>query len=140
MNGQYFMSLNTGKRIHSKNWDQLPIDEFVIDKVKELADKEEQPAIQNKCPLFEWGVGIEIEDNSDIVEQNQEELNESIDIRDDLINQAIVTDNDLDTSLSDDQESSVEQNNDIISLSSIDEDTSIIYEDIDENISKEILK
>ena len=34
MNGQYFMSLNTGKRIHSKHWDQLPIDEFVIDKVK----------------------------------------------------------------------------------------------------------
>ena len=99
--------------------------------------------IQNKCPLFEWGVGIEIEDiniedNSDIVEQNQEELNESIDIRDYLINQAIVTDDDLDTSLSDDQESSVEQNNDIISLSSIDEDTSIIYEDIDEDISKDI--
>ena len=55
MNGRYFMSLNTGKRIHSKNWDQLPIDEFVIDKVKELAAKEEQPVIQNKCPLFEWG-------------------------------------------------------------------------------------
>ena len=56
------MSLNTGKRIHSKHWDQLPIDEFVIDKVKELAAKEEQPVIQNKCPLFEWGVGLEIED------------------------------------------------------------------------------
>ena len=39
MNGQHFMSLNTGKRIHSKNWDQLPIDDFVIDKVKELATK-----------------------------------------------------------------------------------------------------
>ena len=36
MNGQYFMSLNTGKRIHSKNWDQLPIDEFVIDKFKRI--------------------------------------------------------------------------------------------------------
>ena len=62
MNGLYFMSLNTGKRIHSKNWEQLPIDEFVIDKVKELATKEEQPIIQNKCPLFKWNVGIEIED------------------------------------------------------------------------------
>ena len=47
------MSLNTGKIIHSKRWDQILIDEFVIDKVKELAIKEEQSAIQNKCPLFE---------------------------------------------------------------------------------------
>ena len=35
-NGKYFMSLNTGKRIHNKNWDQLPIDEFVIDKFKRI--------------------------------------------------------------------------------------------------------
>ena len=107
------MSLNTGKRINSKHWDQLHIDEFVIDKVKELADKEEQPVIQNKFPHFEWGEGIEIEDiniedNSVTIEQNQEEHNESIDIRDDSINQAIVTDDDLDTSLSDDQESSID--------------------------------
>ena len=96
MNGQYFMSLNTGKRIYSKQWDQIPIDEFVIYKVKELVTNKEQPLIQNKCSLFEWGVGIEIEvinieDNYDIIEQNQEEHNESIDIRDDSINQAIVT-------------------------------------------------
>ena len=72
MNGQYFMFLNTGKRIHSKHWDQIPIDEFTIDKVKELTTKEEQPTIKNKCPLFEWGVGFEIEiinieDNSNII-------------------------------------------------------------------------
>ena len=46
MNGQYFMSLNTGKKIHSKHWDQIPIDELVIDKVKELATKEEQSTIK----------------------------------------------------------------------------------------------
>ena len=114
----------------------------MIDKVKELATKEEQPVIQNKCPLFEWGVGLEIEDiniedDSEIIEQNQEEHNESIDIRENSIDQAIVTDDDLDTSLSDDQESSFDQNNDNITLSSIDEDTSVIYEDIDEDISKD---
>ena len=38
--------------------------------------------------------------------------------------------------MSDDQESIIDQNNDNISLSSIDEDTSVIYEDIDEDISK----
>ena len=39
--------------------------------------------------------------------------------------------------MSDDQESSIDQNKDNISLSSIDEDTSVIYEDIDEDISKD---
>ena len=92
--------------------------------------------------FFEWGVGIKIEDiniedNSDMIEQNQEEYNESIDIRDDSIDQAIVTDDDLDTSLFNNQGSNIDQNNDNISLSSIDEDTSIIYEDIDEDIPKD---
>ena len=48
-----------------------------------------------------------------------------------MIDQAIITDDDLDISLSDDQESSIEQNNDIVSLSSIDEDNSSSYEDTD---------
>ena len=39
--------------------------------------------------------------------------------------------------MSNDQGSSIDQNNDNISLSSIDEDTSIIYEDIDEDIPKD---
>ena len=43
----------------------------------------------------------------------------------------MITDDDLDISLFDDQESIVEQNSDIISLSSIDEDNSSSYEDID---------
>ena len=34
MNGQDVMYLNTGKRIYSKHWDQMHIDEFMIDKVK----------------------------------------------------------------------------------------------------------
>ena len=63
--------------------------------------------------FFEWGVGIKIEDiniedNSDMIEQNQEEYNESIDIRDDSIDQAIVTDDDLDTSLFNNQGSNID--------------------------------
>ena len=38
--------------------------------------------------------------------------------------------------MSNDQGLSIDQNNDNISLSTIDEDTSIIYKDMDENISK----
>ena len=79
---------------------------------------------------------MNIEDNFDIKEQNQEEHNESIDIREDQIDQAIITDDDLDISLSDYQESSIEKNNDIISLSSIDENNSSSYEDKDEYFSK----
>ena len=41
MNGQYVMSLYTGKRLQSKDWDQIPIDEFAIDKVKKLATNED---------------------------------------------------------------------------------------------------
>ena len=91
---------------------------------------------------FRIGVGIEIEglnisDNFDIIEQNQVEYKESIDIKGDSIDQVIVTATDLATSLSSDQGSSIDQNNDNISLSIIDEDTSIIYEDIDEYISED---
>ena len=39
--------------------------------------------------------------------------------------------------MSDDQESSIDQNNDNISLSIIDEDTLVVYEDIDEKNSKD---
>ena len=107
-----------------------------------MATNEEQPAIQNTCPLFELGVGIEIKDiniegNSDMIEQNQEEHNESIHIRDNSLDQVIVNGDDLDISLSNDQGSSIDQNNDSILLSSINEDTLIIHEDIDDNISKD---
>ena len=72
MNGQYVMSLYTGKRLQSKDWDQIPIDEFAIDKVKKLTTNEDQSVIQNKCPLFEQGAGnkvegINIKDNSNTI-------------------------------------------------------------------------
>ena len=38
--GYYFMSLNTGKRIHGHQWDELAITDEVIDRVHELAAKE----------------------------------------------------------------------------------------------------
>ena len=38
--GFYFMSLCTGKRIHSYIWEELPIDKDVIEKVEPLAMSE----------------------------------------------------------------------------------------------------
>ena len=48
----YFMSLYSGKRVHSYNWTDLPIDNDVIHRVEELA-KEEEAAIMTKgYPVF----------------------------------------------------------------------------------------
>ena len=58
--GHYFMSLNTGKRIHSYHWDKLPIPDEVIDRVEELAKEESQPLLTDKQPMFEWSPGFPI--------------------------------------------------------------------------------
>ena len=59
--GQYFMSLDTGRRFHSKKWTQLPIDKSIIDKIYRIAKKEKQPTLPGHTPLFEWAPGLEIE-------------------------------------------------------------------------------
>ena len=62
--GFYFMSLHTGKRIHSYIWSELPIDEDVICRVEELATKEKQPVHIDNHPIFEWTPGQPIENNT----------------------------------------------------------------------------
>ena len=51
--GFYFMSLLSGKRIHSNNWTELPISDEVINRVHEMASEEQQPELVNGIPLFE---------------------------------------------------------------------------------------
>ena len=51
--GFYFMSLETGKRIHSNKWSQLPIREDVVEKVQHLANFENQPKMKRGELLFE---------------------------------------------------------------------------------------
>jgi hypothetical protein len=63
--GHFFMNLHTGCRIHSYEWTELPIDDDVIARVKELAKNEqtkERPVIREKYPLFEWIPGMPIVD------------------------------------------------------------------------------
>ena len=62
--GYYFMNLYTGKRLHSYQWTELPIDEDVIAMVQSLAEKENKkgPVIKEKYPLFEWSPGVPIVD------------------------------------------------------------------------------
>ena len=75
------MSLHSGKRIHGYNWDELPIDDYVVERVESLAETEEQPIMHNGMPSFEWAPGVEVtdeydEDREDIlaIENNVEEV------------------------------------------------------------------
>ena len=80
--GFYFMSLLSGKRIHSNNWTELPISEEVIARVYELATHENQPELVDGMPLFEWELGKPIEDDEifdlsqQSVQQHDEEKSE----------------------------------------------------------------
>ena len=48
------MSLYSGKRVHSYNWTDLPIDNDVIHRVEELAKEEEAIIMTKGYPVFTW--------------------------------------------------------------------------------------
>ena len=80
--GHFFMSLYSGERIHGYNWDDLPIDEAVIEWVEQLASDENQPFNDDNIPFFEWLPGIKIEDeqindDSDLSSQNEHQIKEN---------------------------------------------------------------
>ena len=60
--GYYFMNLYTGKRLHSYNWEELPIDNDTIERVEELAKNEKAKRLTDNYPLFEWAPGVPIVD------------------------------------------------------------------------------
>ena len=80
--GYYFMSLFTGRELHSNNWDELPIDEEVIAKVEQMAKDQDQPFLPDKYPMFEWSPGTLIEDEDDeTVEEEQNEFDEQYELQ-----------------------------------------------------------
>ena len=56
-----------------------PISSKIIDRVHKLADKDQQPAMRNGFPIFEWNPGMEMDrdDWQDASEENEtsEEIN-----------------------------------------------------------------
>ena len=50
--GYYFMFLSTGHKLHSFIWTELPITKYVIARVEELGEKDEQQLMKN-VPIFE---------------------------------------------------------------------------------------
>ena len=89
------MLLYSGKRTHSYEWKELPINEEVIARVEELVEEEEAPEMKRGYPTFTWkqriidesdlniNDGIEDEmdinvnnDNNNIEEQGNDDIEE----------------------------------------------------------------
>ena len=72
--GFYFMSLNTGRLIHAFIWEELPIDDHVINRVVDLAEAEGAP-LMNNGPIFEWRSGIPVtaDEEEDLLNDDDDE-------------------------------------------------------------------
>ena len=55
----YFMNLLTGKRVHGRTWQRLPITTDIINSVHRLAEKQRMPDMP-EGPIFEWRRGLPI--------------------------------------------------------------------------------
>ena len=77
--GNFFMSINTGIRIHSHKWKELPIIDEVINVVESLAKKEGAKLMPKGMPMFEWAPEIEINDSSVEVSEQENDANDNED-------------------------------------------------------------
>jgi len=50
--GNFFLSLQSGQKLHSNRWEELPFDEDVIEKVHSLAHSLKQPLLKNGNVIF----------------------------------------------------------------------------------------
>jgi hypothetical protein len=61
--GHYrFMSLDSGRPIHSHDWREVPIDDFIINRVHDLALQQGQPLLVDGFPIFEYAPGVPVND------------------------------------------------------------------------------
>ena len=56
------MSLWSGRRLHTKIWDKLPIDDEAIEQVHKLSQEQDQLIMRDGYPLFEWSPGVDVDD------------------------------------------------------------------------------
>jgi hypothetical protein len=71
--GYYFMFLSTGRRLHCYQWTELPVPDYVIDRVEEMATREKQPVMPNGHPIFEWTPGAPILDEDEVAGEDHED-------------------------------------------------------------------
>jgi hypothetical protein len=62
--GYFFLSLATGRKLSRKQWDNLPMPDGVVAAVERMAQDESQPLIGQGAPLFEWSLGVPIEEDA----------------------------------------------------------------------------
>ena len=74
----YFMNLLTGEQIHSHKWDELPIGDDVIQQVEALGLNQGQPEMNRGQMLFEWDIGVPI-DEDDVLDYDAPEINDGAD-------------------------------------------------------------
>jgi hypothetical protein len=67
------MSLSTGRRLHCYQWTELPVPDYVIDRVEEMATKEKQPVMTNGHPIFEWRPGVPVLDEGEVKGEDHED-------------------------------------------------------------------
>ena len=136
--GHYFMSLYSGKRIHSYEWKELPIDEEVIARVEELAEEEEAPEMKRGYPIFTWkqrfieepdlNVNDAIEDVMDIDVNNGNDVevqgNNNIEIENNAIpeQELEINENEIVNDIVNDEEPVQEETNYITDESSTNDD------------------
>ena len=68
--GHYFMNVETGKRLNSFVWKEVPIPDSVIASIEKRAKIEKQPEVKNGNLHFEWRYGMledDIEDDEESV-------------------------------------------------------------------------
>eukprot|EP00591_Stephanopyxis_turris_P002448 CAMPEP_0195514222 /NCGR_PEP_ID=MMETSP0794_2-20130614/5672_1 /TAXON_ID=515487 /ORGANISM="Stephanopyxis turris, Strain CCMP 815" /LENGTH=270 /DNA_ID=CAMNT_0040642419 /DNA_START=1033 /DNA_END=1845 /DNA_ORIENTATION=+ len=110
--GFFFMSLHTGKKLHSCNWKELPIDDEVIARVEALATKD----LNEKYPMFEWKPGVPILDEDEIPvldhEENETNNDDDIGVNDDVEEPIILNgdENDEDIDINNDDDDDNEEN------------------------------
>ena len=85
--GHYFISLYTGKILHIYEWTELPIENYVIEKVKKFSTYEKGQLVKDKYPMFEWVTGIPIldeiqEESPDMIDEDELDV-EDVEINDD---------------------------------------------------------
>ena len=140
--GHYFMNLYTGRRIHSHEWKELPIDDCVIERVKELAKNEQKkgrPITKEKFTILEWSPGVPIVDFQDnpTNDNNDKENNDDGDAQaapleeDDF---PLLDDNNEDN---DENEIEIDVNNDVCATDNEEEENEEIDKDDDNSLAQD---
>ena len=105
----YFLSLETGRQLHTRKWSEQPMNDLVVEKVIEMATRQKQPKMPGKMPIFEWALGIVI-DLPEMDEDDEVRGEENIENRNQVKNDNIRQMTEYSHVISDDEDSNDNDN------------------------------